>query len=82
MRLTRTEAVEHYGEDFINRLDEQNAEPTGRLIYPAFEPEHNGMDEYMASLLTSEDINVCVYYFIPSGEDTETCVWIPEYYED
>ena len=69
MKMTVQEAETRFGKDVIKRLIDIPAEPTGRLIYPAFEPEHVGMDEYMAGSVTVEGGVLYAYYFQPEGAD-------------
>ena len=47
------------------------AEPTGRLIYPAFEPQHAGMDEYMAGSVEVDGGKIYAYYFQPSDSEDD-----------
>lgn len=68
MKLTRKQAVEKYGEEVVNRLEDESCEPTGRCIYP--DDEHAGMDEYM-SFVTIDDNPLQAYYYVPSDYDGE-----------
>ena len=56
-----------FGHQAIVRLAETPSEPTGRLIYPAFEPQHVGMDEYKTDGVSVEGGVLYAYYFQPSG---------------
>lgn len=69
MKMTLQQAEEKFGKDAIRQLVNMNAEPTGRLIYPAFEPKHAGMDEYMAGSVYVDGGKINAYYFQPSDAD-------------
>lgn len=81
MKLTRKQAVEKYGEEVVNRLEDENCEPTGRCIYP--DDEHAGMDEYM-SAVTVDGNYLQAYYYVPSDYDgeLEDSDWVIDHYED
>lgn len=70
--------------EILNELDNQQAEPTGRVIYPAAEPEHAGMEEYTASV--EADGLLAVAYYYQSTEEVERTAdlslldWEAEYY--
>lgn len=69
MRLSKEEAVKIYGENFVNELFNVDAEPTSRLIYPGFEPEHVDMVEYMGGTGTAHNGDiVTVYYYFDEDE--------------
>ncbi len=77
MKLTREQAIELAGIENVLALDEMNCEPTSRLIYPAFEPEHAGMAEYSAYCNGLE-----AFYFQPEDmEDPDNAEWKIEYYK-
>ena len=73
-KMTRVEAEKRFGHETIIKLINMPAEPTSRLIYPAFEPQHEGMDEYMAGSVRVDGGKIYAYYFQPSdseGDDWE-----------
>ncbi len=69
MKLSVKEAEARFGYEAIAKLTEMQAEPTGRLIYPAFEPEHAGMDEFVAGNVYVDGGTLRAYYFQPNGAD-------------
>lgn len=69
MKMTVKEAEVKFGKDAIRKLADMPAEPTSRLIYPANEPQHAGMDEYMAGSVQVEGGKLYAYYFQPEGSD-------------
>lgn len=70
MKMTVKEAEELFGQEVIRKLVNREVEPTSRLIYPAFEPQHMGMMEYMSSSgVPVEGGMLYAYYFQP--EDAE-----------
>lgn len=78
MKLTREQAIAKYGNEYIDYVDAQPCEPTSRLIYPAFEPEHAGMMEF-----ASQTERVQAYYYQPeNSEDLNNLDWQIDHYED
>lgn len=72
MKMTIDQAIERFGKEAINKLIDMQAEPTGRLIYPAFEPQHAGMDEYCAGSVYVDGGKIDAYYYQPAdAEDWE-----------
>ena len=72
MRMTVEEATKRFGIEAIKKLVDMQAEPTGRLIYPAFEPQHVGMDEYFAGHVYVDGGKISAYYYQPeNAEDWE-----------
>lgn len=67
--MTVKEAEKRFGREVVQRLANMPAEPTSRLIYPAFEPEHDGMDEFMAGSVNVEGGTISAYYFQPTGAE-------------
>lgn len=68
-KMTVKEAEARFGKGAVRELINMNAEPTGRLIYAAFEPQHVGMDEYVAGAVYVEGGKLLAYYFQPDGAD-------------
>lgn len=77
MKLTRTQAIAKYGVEAIESIDNAPCEPTGRLIYPAFEPEHAGMVEFATQTEPAQ-----AYYYQPEGADVDNAAWEIDHYED
>lgn len=76
MKMTETEARAKYGEDIINTLLSLPVEPTGRLIYSSFEPQHANLDEYESDGVVVADGTLYAYYFQPREiENLDTCEW-------
>ncbi len=69
MKLTQEEAIKKFGIEAIKKLTDMQAELTGRLIYPAFEPQHVGMVEYFAGHVYVDGGRIGAYYYQP--EDAE-----------
>lgn len=70
-KMTLQQAEERFGHETIVRLIDLPAEPTGRLIYPAYEPEHADMDEYVSGSVAVEGGKVYAYYFQPSDKEDD-----------
>lgn len=68
-KLTLRQAEERFGKEAIIKLVNMQAEPTGRLIYPSIEPQHTGMDEYVAGSVHVKGGKINAYYYQPSGSD-------------
>lgn len=77
MKLTREEAVAKYGNQFVTKIESEFCEPTSRVIYPAFEPEHADMEEWA----TQGDI-LRAYYYLPAGTDPDNATWVVDHFED
>lgn len=69
MKMTVEEATKRFGKEAINKLIDMQAEPTGRLIYPAFEPQHVGMNEYFAGFVYVDGGKISAYYYQPENAD-------------
>lgn len=87
MKYTKTQAVEIVGSKVVEEVEALNCEPTGRVIYPAFEPEHEGMQEFSATLSLEDGGRITAYYY-QSDEDLEEynddismLVWEVEHFE-
>lgn len=69
MKMSVKEAEQRFGHEVIRKLTDLPAEPTSRLIYPAFEPQHAGMDEYMAGSVVVAGGKLSAFYYQPEGSD-------------
>lgn len=84
-KLSRQEAIEIAGIELVEQVENMSCEATSRLIYPSFEPEHVGMQEFCATA-KNNCAKVTAYYF-QKDEDMEDCNdwsmldWKIEYYE-
>ena len=84
-KLNRNEAIEIAGLALVERVENRGCEATSRVIYPEFEPDHVGMQEF-ASSIKNENGTLTAYYF-QRDEDLEGCEdlgnldWAIEYYE-
>lgn len=67
--MTLEQAETRFGKETILKLVNMQAEPTGRLIYPAFEPQHAGMDEYVAGSLYVDGGKIDAYYYQPADAE-------------
>ena len=80
MKLTEDQARAKYGNDLINKVLGADWDLTGRLIYPAFEPEHAGKMELKTQLAESPVQAVC---FMDEDADLEYDFdGVPEYFID
>jgi len=70
MKMTVKEAEERFGKENIKKLVNMNVEPTGRLIYPAFEPQHANMSEFASDPVFVEGGKIYAYYFQPADADS------------
>lgn len=70
-KMTLQQAEERFGKEAVNKLMNMQAEPTGRLIYPAFEPQHAEMQEYAAGSVPVEGGKIYAYYFQPSEKNDD-----------
>ena len=71
MKMTLEEAEERFGHEAIAKLIDMPAEPTSRLIYPAFEPQHANMDEYVSGSVQVEGGKLYAYYFQPADSEDD-----------
>lgn len=83
--MTREELIQEVGIEYVLMLENEACEPTSRLIYPAFEAEHAGMVEYVASIGTEHGI-ISAYYYqkeedVTNCEDVSYLDWTIERYE-
>ena len=69
MKLSVQETEKRFGPEVVKQLTDMQAEPTGRIIYPAFEPQHKGMSEYVAGSLSVDGGTLSAYYFQPEDAD-------------
>lgn len=70
IKMTLEQAKERFGENAIKTLINMHAESTSRLINPATEPEHVGMDEYVSGSVYVEGGKINAYYFQPSNSES------------
>lgn len=68
-RYTYNEIVERFGEEIANKAISTGAEPTNRLIYPAFEPQHDGLKEWSESPIEADGYKICAYYYLTEKEE-------------
>ena len=69
MKLTVNEAENRFGKDAINKLIDMQAEPTSRLIYPAYEPQHANMAEYVSGSVSVDGGKLFAYYYQPENAE-------------
>lgn len=69
--FTYTEIANKYGENIARKaMENGQAEPTGRLIYPAFEPQHAGKTEWAADPLELENGDtIRAYWYLTDEEE-------------
>lgn len=79
--MTREEIINLIGLENVQRLENENAEPTSRVIYPAFEPQHSGMVEYCATIELENGYASAYYYQEDCDEDEQSLDWSIERYE-
>lgn len=72
---TKEEIIKRYGEEVLNRLY-SNPEPTGRLMYPAFEPtSHIGKNEWAGDVVEVGDDGIRAYWYLEDDDDPEMFDW-------
>lgn len=67
--LTLSEIVKMYNEDVANAALATVAEPTGRVIYPAFEPDHAGKNEWAGKPVEIGNDTVTAYYYLTDEDE-------------
>ena len=67
--MTREELIQKVGIEYVDALENEACEPTSRLIYDAFEPEHAGMVEFQSCIETEKGL-ISAYYY-QKAEDME-----------
>jgi len=78
MRFNKEESVAKLGVEVVNQALSSNAEPTSRMMYPAFEPtSHIGKDEYAGEPVEVDGYIVTAYYYV--AKDEEVCGVEPEF---
>lgn len=70
MKLNREQAIKIAGIKNVEKVESRSCVPTSRLIYPSFEPEHEGMQEFTASIRFNEGNTLTAYYY-QTNEDIE-----------
>ena len=70
-KLSKTEAINKFGEDIVSKAMASNAEPTSRVMYQSFEePSHIGKNEYAGDPVNIEGFRLTAYYYLtPEDED-------------
>lgn len=68
---TFTEIANKYGENIARQAMEIEAEPTSRVIYPAFEPDHADKNEWAAqgSAEAENGDTIRAYWYLTSDEE-------------
>ena len=70
-KLSKTEAINKFGEDIVSKAMASNAEPTSRVMYPSFEEHsHIGKNEYAGDPVNIEGFILTAYYYL-TPEDEE-----------
>ena len=70
-RLSKAEAIAKFGDENVKAAMETYAEPTSRVMYPAFEdPSHIGKAEYAGDPVKVDGWKLTAYYYL-SPEDEE-----------
>lgn len=70
-KLSKTEAINKFGEETVSKAMASNAEPTNRVMYPSFEePSRIGKTEYAGNSVNVEGFRLTAYYYL-SPEDEE-----------
>ena len=75
-RLSYDEAREKYGVKIVDEAMAVGAEPTSRLIYPAFEPLHDGTNEWEGSPVPmGNGLTIQAFYYLPIDVDPDFTNW-------
>ena len=73
---TKAAIIQRYGEEVLNRLINSNPEPTGRLMYPAFEDtSHIGKIEWAGDVVEVGDDRIQAYWYLEDDDDPEMFDW-------
>lgn len=74
---TYEEIVNKYNEDVALEAMSKTAEPTSRYIYPAFEPEHAGKNEWLGEpvKVDNDSIRACYYFSDEEEADLDNINW-------
>lgn len=78
MKYAKETAVEKFGKENVMKALAYEAEPTSRVISPAYEPEHADKDEWAGQgLVEVEGGHIqALYYLSPEDEaDTDALDW-------
>lgn len=69
--LNKQQAIEKFGQAIVDKAMASYAEPTSRVMYPAFEPgAHVGKSEYCGEPVETNGYQVTAYYYLtPEEED-------------
>lgn len=72
-RITKQEAIESFGKENVQAAMSQGAEPTSRVMYPAFEnPEHIGKAEYAGVPVTMDGCRLTAFWYLSPEEESDT----------
>lgn len=72
-KLSKAQAISKFGEDIVSKAMASNAEPTSRVMYPAFEnTEHIGKAEYAGAPVTMDGCRLTAYWYLSPEEECDT----------
>lgn len=72
-RITKQEAIESFGKENVKAAISQGAEPTSRVMYPAFEnPDHIGKAEYEGVPVIMDTCKLTEYWYLTPEEENDT----------
>lgn len=72
-RITKQEAIESFGKENVKAAMSQGAEPTSRVMYPAFEnPDHIGKAEYEGVPIIMDTCKLTAYWYLTPEEENDT----------
>lgn len=70
-KLSKSEAINKFGQEIVNKAMSSSAEPTNRMMHPSFEePSHIGKAEYAGEPVEADGYKVTAcYYLTPDDEE-------------
>ncbi len=70
-KISKSEAINKFGQEIVNKAMASSAEPTNRMMYPSFEePSHIGKAEYAGEPVETAGCKVTAcYYLTPDDEE-------------
>lgn len=70
--MNKQQAIEKFGQEIIDKAMASGAEPTSRVMYPAFEDgAHLGKVEYAGAPVTVDGYQVTAYYYLTPDEEED-----------
>lgn len=72
-KLSKAQAISKFGQDIVSKAMASNAEPTSRVMYPAFEnPDHIGKAEYKGAPVIMDTCKLTAYWYLTPEDESDT----------